>query len=593
LEFESKNEIIIDFTETEISKLDNSGNVKSINLTGEISLINPSNSRIWNTKLILTGMETTNLENSKYVINELKPDKKWIHAYSMSDDLIKQPILSISEVIDTYYESDAQNWAGILGKRSPTAFKLIVENTSDSLMKNIEIIKKLPNCFSEPILEESNIFGTLSYDPTCHEVIWKIDCINPKEVRDVTIRTGFTPESNEPQGAGPIFATYEVENLIRTNLDAKIEANTDHLFAVDIGECIDNPGNWECTGEFENSSNLNVILNKIKIFLVKENIQELIVEESPNILIEPGDSWAKDFEVKSEKIPKFKKDYEFNVNYIIKKKIIGKISMDENLIPIISINVRKEMVPNEIFANTKNDVNIITTIINTGSATLNEFIIKDTIPNYFKPPERGSIEYFIDSQEIKENISYELIPDNTDPNQSHILTHYIRELGKTIKGLQPNSKLVIKYPINAWNPPPKKEYKCSIEVLGNVFPPGPPIKVESSEYEITVKYVQRKIRAFKQIQPLEEEGHYKIPVVFQNKGEIVLENIILKDFIPKNFDLINWEPEDIKPEIKDLEEGTQLIWRFPLVQPNEKLNLGYTIKGKGEYIAPELEYQVE
>ncbi len=593
MENETKNEIIIEFIETETSKLDNKDSIKTINLTGEISVINPSSSRVWNAKLILSGTDTTNLEKIEYQINELKPGNKWMHAYSMIEDFIREPVFTISEKIDTYYESENENWAGILGKRSPTSFTLIAENKIDVPIKNVVITKKMPSYFSEPILDESNIFGSLAYNAETRELLWKIDEIAPKQKMEVEIRTAFTPETPEPHGAGELEASYEVDGIIRTSLDAKMYAQTDNLFAVDVGESMDTPGNWECTAEFENSSSLNVTLNKIKVLQIKPNVQELVVEEEPNVTIEIGNSWSKDFEVKSDSVPKFKKEYDFSVNYVIRKKIIGKIYRDENIIPIAAIELTKTTEPPEILANTKTDVNITITVKNVGSAVLNEFIIKDVIPMHFKPPEVGTIEYFIDTKEIRDGVSFELTPNNDDPNEEHTITHKITNLVNLIDGFKPESQLIIKYPIHAWNPPPKKDYISSIKVSANVEPPGPPIVAENPDFKIAIKYARRRIRAYKQIQPLEEEGHYRIPVFFQNKGEISLENIVIKDFIPKNFELLNWEPEDIKPEIRDLEEGTELIWKFSEVKPNEKLQLGYTIKGTGEYVAPELEVNVE
>ncbi|MHA1751695.1 MAG: hypothetical protein ACTSYZ_04940, partial [Candidatus Helarchaeota archaeon] len=590
---EIKNKIIIDLIENESCNLDNTGQVKKINLSGKFTIINPSTSRIWNAKLFLTNINPTNLENDKFIINEVKPSEQWSREYKVNDDFIKEPVLDISEEIDTYYEIDAPNWAGIIGKRSPTAFKLFVKNKSNSIIRNVIITKELPEYFDDPILNPTTTLESLTFDSGTRNIIWKIDKIDPGKSLGVTIKTGFTPEMPEPYGAGKIMATYKVENAIRTKLDARVEANTDNLFAIDVEENMDTPFKWDCTAEFENSSNLDVLLKRIKIFQIKNNVQELIIEENPDQIIEINNSWSKDFVAQSDNIPKFKKDYEFSVDYIVQKTIFGSLEIEENKIPIAAVKIQKQIEPNEILANTKNDLNIEILADNIGSASLNEIILKDRIPAHFRPPEKGTIEYFLDDREIKEGIYYEITPEDDNLENEHLIVHKITNMDKLFGGFKPNSRLIIKYPIQAWNPPPTKNYLCPVEIFANTLPIGPPVENKLDDIEIKIKYVQRRIRAFKQIQPLSEEGQYKIPVVFHNKGEIVLENIVIKDFIPKNFDLMSWEPEDIKPEIKDLEDGTELIWRFPLVQPNEKLNLGYTIKGTGEYVAPELEIEVK
>ena len=594
MEDEIKTEVIIDFTEIETCTLNNSNGVEVINLTGEISVKNPSDSRIWNGKLNLEGKETTNLENAEYAINEIKANDKWIKPYSMAEDLIESPILSIYEVIDTYYESPAPNWAAIIDKRMPTAFHITAENNSESTLKDIKVIKKLPEYFSEPILEEANVTGTLSYDSGSHEIHWKIDGMEPNSKLEVTIRSGFTPSEPEPYGAGEIKATYTVLDTIRTKLEGSFFGNADNLFAVDVGESLDMPGSWECTAEFENSSSLNTTLKKVKVIQSKENTREIIIEENPNAIVQINQSWTKNFDVKSEGVPKFKTEYVFSINSVIHRKILGSITREEYIIPIVSIQIQKTLEPPEVPAYAKNEVIVKLFINNIGSAALNEFVIVDNIPQDFKPPEKGTIDFFIDSNEIKENISYEIEPNNEDPSLKHILKIVIDNLNQSIGGFKPKNQLLIQYPIEASNPQPKIEHKCPFEVSGNVAPPGPAIKPDIYDLEIGIKYVRRRIRALKQVQPLGEGGQYKIPIIFQNKGEILLENVIIKDIIPPNFQLLNWEPEDIKPEINDLEDGgTQLIWKFLTVEASKKLNFGYTIKGTGEYIAPELEYNVD
>ncbi|MBD3226910.1 MAG: hypothetical protein GF329_01880 [Candidatus Lokiarchaeota archaeon] len=588
---EEKNEIIIKLTENESSTINNHDQVEAINLTGEISVINPTNSRTWNTKLTLSGKDSTNLEKNEYQIGEVKANDHWLKSYSMAEDYIKEPVLSVSEIVDTYYEDDAQNWAGIVNRRMPIAFNIVIKNNlAEQKIKDIVIKKQLPNYFSEPILEE-NVPGSLSYNSDSREIIWKIPNIDPNETQKAIIRSAFTPNDAKLHGSGAITATYTAD-IIRTDLSGEITAKTDHFFAVDIGESMDTPGSWECLAEFENSSALNTTLKIVKIHHSKENIKELIIEENPDTEVSVNNSWTKDFMVKSEGLPKFQKDYDFTVNYVIVEELNGQTTRKENKIPIIAAEITKELKPPQVPAYAKNPVKVDLILENTGTAALNEIHLKDVVPADFKPPEKGTVEFFIDGKEILENITYNVEPDNDNPEVKHVIDINLSNLNK-IGGFKPGNQLNVKYTMDAWNPQPKVKHECPLEADANVAPPGPAANLDTFDLEIGVKYVRRRIRALKQVQPLGEEGHYKIPVIFQNKGEVELENVVLKDIIPSNFELMNWEPEDIKPEIKEVEGGTSLIWRFAKVEANERLNLSYTIKGSGEYEAPELEYEVE
>jgi len=590
---EVKNELIIDFTEYEKAIYNNSDIVEEINVKGEVSVINPSTTRVWNVKLSLKGIDITNLEDDLFKINEIKSGNKWVQSYEVNPDIIKAPVLFITETVDTYYELPAENWAGVLGKRMPTAFRLTVENTSEATMKNIKIVKKLHEYFAEPIFDQSNVVGKLSYDSSNHEILWEIDSLGPKAKVETEIRSAFTPETKEPYGAGEIKATYEVLDIIRTKLDGMVEGHTDNLFAVDISESMESPGLWECTAEFENSSGLNTTLRSVKVIHLKPNLQEVVIEEAPQTIVKTGTSWSKDFTVKSDGVPKFKNEYDFTVNYVVHRKIIGEIVRKENIIPVADIQIEKIVEPPEIPAYATNTLDVKLIVKNTGSAALNEIHIEDVIPPDFKPPEKGTVDFFLDMKEMKEGITLKIEPDNDDPSVEHKLIVDVTDLNKLIEGFKPESQFSVNYQLTAINPKPKVEHKCPLTVSANVKPAGPPVKPDTIDLEIGVKYVQRKIRALKQVQPLETEGEYRIPIIFQNKGEIVLENVEIKDLIPTNFTLVSWEPEDLKPEIIDQEDGsTRLIWRFDKVEANERINLAYIIKGSGEYTPPELEYTV-
>ena len=74
---------------------------------------------------------------------------------------------------------------------------------------------------------------------------------------------------------------------------------------------------------------------------------------------------------------------------------------------------------------------------------------------------------------------------------------------------------------------------------GNLY-----VKTPDVEPEIKVKYVKRKLKTLKSIKPGISEGEFSISVRLQNKGSVELENIIVKDKIPKGFDLTNISVKD-------------------------------------------------
>ncbi|MDD1779239.1 MAG: hypothetical protein LUQ65_13820, partial [Candidatus Helarchaeota archaeon] len=59
------------------------------------------------------------------------------------------------------------------------------------------------------------------------------------------------------------------------------------------------------------------------------------------------------------------------------------------------------------------------------------------------------------------------------------------------------------------------------------------------------------------------------------------------------FQLLDYQPKDMKPEIEENERGTKLTWKLDKCDPGEKYEFSYTIKGSGEYEREELEVIVK
>jgi uncharacterized repeat protein (TIGR01451 family) len=371
----------------------------------------------------------------------------------------------------------------------------------------------------------------------------------------LSIRLGATPDKTDLHQTGKIEVDYEIPNIIRSDLNGKIEALSDNLYAIDNEEISQN--NWQCTVEFQNLSDFQVVLNNAKVSQIKETTKEIVLEESPGTNLGPQASWTKDFNVESVGIPKFSKTNNFSVLYEVQKKIIGHIIKQSGVIPVAAIKCEKTLEPDTVNAHAKTNMLIKSRTKNMGTAALFEIKIEDKIPTSFKPPSLDLIRTVTQGKELRQGVILEMEPNNEDPSMEHKLTISIPNLATLVNPLNPGDEILVEYPITGWDPSPA-DYACPLMSEFNTVPPGPPVKAGVPEIKIIAKTVRRKYRAYKSVTPGSEEGEYIIPIVFANKGEVPVEKVTVIDIIPSSFTFISSQPEEIKPETVDTKLGHKL-----------------------------------
>ena len=131
-------------------------------------------------------------------------------------------------------------------------------------------------------------------------------------------------------------------------------------------------------------------------------------------------------------------------------------------------------------------------------------------------------------------------------------------------------------------PPTESLYKTPVKievnspVEGNLF-----TKMPDEEPEIKVRYVKRKLKTLKSIKPGMNEGEFSISVRIQNKGNVELENILVKEKIPKGFSLTEVSHE--KYDLINLGDESEVRILIEELNGNETFNLNYNCSGTGEY----------
>ena len=579
-----ENKIILEIVEKENTSLSGKGIQENIDISGTLSVINKSKSnRIWNAVRIIKGIGSTDIADVDEKIGELKAESKNAVSYKIQEqDVSYKPLIELTEIIDTYFEKgDDNNWNFVLNKRSPTKFMLKLQNNSNQPTSQVNLKKKIPEVYDTPVVESSTS-GNANYDESSRTIAWTDISIAPGGEQTLSFRAGANPVTIEPSSAGDIEVDYQIENVQRSKIIPSLQAVSDSMFALEKSESMDKQGEWECTVEFENMSDFEVTLNQVLVQHKKETITETILEETPTVVLPPKQNWSKDFLVASSGPPKFTKSNKFTVNTHTVKRVIGHIKKEADIIPVAAIEAKKVVTPQEINAHAKTDVAVNITVRNSGSAAISTVNLIDTIPSGFKPPSLDQIDVFVRSSKLAQGVLFDLEPNNEDPGSQHILTIEIPDIKKVTSILAPNDELIVKFPLIAWDPSPS-EYPCPVEANFNVIPAGPPVKSAVPDLKFIAKQVRRRYRAFKQVQPGSEEGEFVINVVFQNKGEVPVEKCQISEIIPQNFVLVNWTPEENKPESSDVDDGTKITWNLTNVGAGAEITLKYTIKGSGDY----------
>jgi hypothetical protein len=583
--------IIIDFTEKEESIYKPPGNLAQLQVSGVASVINPSEQhRLWNIALQLKGLEMVTSDLTPDVkVGELSPKGQWTGGYEVkADEIQTKTSLKLTERIDTYYEKGVEvNWALVKDHQMPVSFTISLENTTSNSITQIKLTKHIPEAFGNPLIDTPDQ-GTARFDEASRILTWDDFNLVSGGVQSLIIRIGFRPETTEPFPTGDINVDYIVPNLIRSKMTGMTNSHSDSMFAIDQGESLDEPGEWECTAEFENISDFAVQLNDVAVEQVLEGRKETVVEEAPSIQLEPDNRWSKDFTVKSGVVPKFSSVHNFNVVPKVMTKIVGHIKYEADVLPVAYIEAEKIIDPPSVSAYTKTPIKISLVLTNAGSAVLNEAVFRDTIPADHVPPDLNDVLAYIGEDEIRSGIAREMDPLDTNPEIKHTLIVKLEDL-KPMGGFQPGDQILVTYPLKSWEPKPKVEYACPLDITANVSPPGPPVKIPTLQAEVEVKYVRRRISARKGQTPGEGEGEFIIPIIFENKGEVLIENITLKDIVPPNFQLLDWNPKEFSPATEDTARGTVLTWKIDKADPGQRIKFSYTIRGTGDYEREELE----
>lgn len=577
--------VIIDLEESEKSRFGELSELESAEASGVLTVKNVSaETRIWNVRINLGDSKGgTTVKDAMLSAGEIDAGAKWTTGYGITVDA---PILTISETYDTCSSvaAESPHWAYVYGKDNPVKITLHIKNETDGQIDSIVFNKTISPELTK-VKVESVKSGTAKFDEGTRQVVWKDFVIYPKEESTLILSAVGHVDDVTEKNAGEVAISYKSEDQQRSALNPDISALTEFQSSIETAE--NEPNRWECTLECSNETDLIVRLDKAVVFLTPERggDRQKMIDAAPRLEMKPREVWKSAFQVESKSPPKCAPDVAYTPIRTIKKRIIGTSSKLPQTVPVYRITYTKTFDPPEVSSLDKTPVEVTIEVTNSGSARLDQIEVEDSLPDDVMPPKKEHITVWVAGKEFTGDYSVTITPDDQNPEKPHKIRFKFADMRDSIGELKPGDSVKINYAVMAWRNRPEKEYPSPIHCWANTHPAGLTTEVMSTPFahKIGVIYRKRRISAKKAISKGSKTGEYIITLAVENKGEVTTENVKLVDWLPTGFTYVSTEPREEEPQRNPAKEGTDLVWTWARMNPNDKKSLRIVVKGEGEY----------
>ena len=580
-----KKHVIIDMNESERVQLGGLGELKSIDASGVLSVINTSKRcRIWNAKVHLGNSRgNTDIGKEPLAAGEIDIGGKWEKQYKVTTHA---PMVTLSEIYDTCadLETEVPHWAYISGKDNQVKIKISIKNETDGEIDNVILNKTIPPELSDiEVLSAKS--GKAEYDEGTKQIVWKDFVIYPHEDTTLVIKATGRVDSTDSRSGGEIVLSYRGEGQQKSVLDPDLTALTEFLMGIETAET--KPNQWECTLECSNESDLIVRLDKAIVFVTPEDGGEKkkMLNASPSVEMAPNQQWKASFKVASKDTPKCKQDLLYTPVSVVTKRVLGTIEKSPQELTVCKIDCAKTFDPPSVNSFDKTPVEVTIEVTNTGTARLNEIVIIDNLPDDVMPPTSEHVTAWIKGKEYTGPYEFVIDPNDQNPEKQHRITFKVKDLKGSVGELEPGESVKINYAVMAWRNRPDKEYLSPISCAANTYPAGIQSEIIGPKggNKLDVVYKKRAILIKKAINKGTSPGQIIVLLVVSNNGEVTAENIQMTDWIPAAFKYVSIEPEDDQPDLTKVSDGTNMVWKWARMNPGDQKRIKVTVQGDGDY----------
>lgn len=584
----SENLIVIDITDEEHIVLDGSQNLKEISGKGTLVVKNPTQrSRLWNLLCNVKENVNTSLESKELTLGTLNPAQDFSKEYEIKE--LKGSSLKVEEIFDTDKSDSAKvNNAFLYKTDNKCSLKLVLTNPLNLPILEIKVKRDMPDFIQEiEMRNPSHGDASLKDEEGKRILAWELSSLDAQANAELEIFFTVNIKELAAQELGVLNVNYLINNYKLTMMNPEVRGLTDSMSGIDRDEGTQ-PGVWDCNVEFINESEFQVKLEDTKVTQKIATGSEMVVSQTPDKVLNPDESWDFDFQVEAKDVPELSSEIGFTPLFVVIPRVVGEIIKESTIYDVLSATIDKAINPPEVDAYANTDMSIVNTIVNEGSSIIEKFFLSDEIPTDFIPPLVKDIKINLGDIDIssREEFVKKILMDPSDQDFSKKHQIYVELFNLTNEFLA-GKKMVISYPLLARNPRPPTETKYMTPVKIEINSPVEGksfIRRPDEEPELKVRYVKRKLKTLKSIKPGLTEGEFSIGVRVQNKGEVELENVLVKEIIPTGFSLTEFTPPaDATHEVVQVGDLSELHVKVTEIKGGSSVSINYICSGSGDY----------
>ena len=473
-------------------------------------------------------------------------------------------------------EYSLQSFGISIDKENIVTFAVALHNLYDKPIRDVKVVKTIQEDFTNPTIRKTTEGRAEVEDD---KITWTIDKLAPETTVIMKFTCSIMVTDITKRKTGPIEVTYTANSSFAGGLAIdKYDAYTRNKFYVDTLERDEEPGVWDCKLVFENPSEFILQLFNADVYSPDdESVKFVDIDPKDVSLLPAGAQWHSiKWRFESEELPAFRKKLEFRVMPDFQTNVNGTISISDVILEIASITGDMAYDLTQVPTYKEQDVVATLKIVNNGSAPLNEVrITQQYFTNEFKPPKAGEVKLKWDGDEVELNSS------NVNFNNNVLIISLTDLRNSATDMFMPESILEFEYPIHSINPVKEATFESEINYVANTFPLSQELEFRPEVPIIEALHLRRKFRIGKEVLHIGALGKYRIILTLENIGNAPLQNVVLMDKVPDNFEYGSYSGG--KPQITDEVGEDTLKWTIDLLNADEKIEISYEISGTGEY----------
>ena len=573
--------------EEETSTLTPDGEIVEQTVEGMLTIQNPSDKdRLWDIDIFLNGMEHTDLDDTHMPVQELESGDEHTCAYSVSGPRM----LVLRERIDTKPDRGQERSLSAVCSPDPESISLEieVENVGPVDLTEVVVHRTIP---SQMTVEDSD-----QYELSQGELTWNVGTLTSGGKRTLPIPANLTSEDVGTIGAGQARAEYVADATLSGMNFAELDAWCRGFSYMTIDED-ERPDNWQCQVVFENRSSFAVDLVKLRVKQVGSD--DLLFDISDvDEDVAPDGRWESSVEVVPSTVkPNFNQELGFTVLPRVSSQTLGKLALEPCTIAVLEAEISKSYSTEVLRSYREAGVDAEVSITNSGSATINLMRLTDDVPGVFNSPDADQVTCSIEGKEmlreqfrieVKEGITLEekhVSPDG--PGHTMIIT--VGTKGPI--GLEPGQTLTVNYCLMAPDPTPDNDVVAGparADFSAERFGPVATRNVEAVP-AIRVIHKRRRFSTGKEVFAAGGAGRYEVLIMFQNRSDSALRDLIIHDLVPESFEIKgfnirsdtsgNREAEMIK---SDDDGGMKVSWHLDIIEKDERIEVIYELVGDAD-----------